>query len=181
MSKSFPAALITAFGQETCQPYFAIKFEFDSGHLRLWTGYGDRTILSETYTGGGHLLDFTGVDEVADLSASSFSISLSGVDPSIISLALQENWQNRKCTVYVGDRSISSVGLLARGYVDKMLMTNGGQSASIQATMESPLVRGERASNWRYTDESHQSRHDGDTFFSFVADIQDLEVKWGRQ
>lgn len=181
MSKSFPAELITAFSQPTCRPYFAVEFLFDGAPLRLWTGLGERTINSNTYIGGGHLLSFSGLEEVADMTATSFQITLSGVNPSIISLALQEPWQNRECTVYVGDMSVASVGVLGRGYIDKMPMQDDATSASISVSVETPLVRGERSSNWRYTDESHKSRYPNDTFFSYVAAIQDVQIPWGRK
>lgn len=181
MSKSFAAELLTAFSQPTCRPYFAVEFLFDSAPLRLWTGLGERVIGGETYIGGGHLLSFSGLEEVADMTATSFQITLSGVNPSIISLALQEPWQNRECTVYVGDMSVASVGVLGRGYIDKMPMQDDATSASISVSVETPLVRGERSSNWRYTDESHKSRYPNDTFFSYVAAIQDVQIPWGRK
>ena len=55
------------------------------------------------------------------------------------------------------------------------------EGATIQLTIESKLLELERAANWRYTDENHQSRYDGDTFFSYVQDIQDVQVAWGRK
>ena len=181
MSKSYPAELVTAFSQKTCRPYFAVEFLFDSAPLRLWTGYGERTVSGETYIGGGHIISFSGLEEVADMSATSFEIVLSGINQSIISLALQEPWQNRQCTVYVGEMSVSSVAVLGRGYIDKMPMEDNAETATIKAVIESPLVRGERSSNWRYTDESHKSRYPNDTFFSYVAAIQDVQIPWGRK
>lgn len=181
MSKSFAAELITAFSQPTTKPYFAVEFLFDSAPLRLWTGLGVRSIGGNDYIGGGHLISFSGLEEVADMTATSFDITLSGVNPSIISLALAEPWQNRLCTVYIGEMSVASVGILGRGYIDKMPMSDDAQSATITATIETPLVRGERSSNWRYTDENHQSRHEGDTFFSYVQAIQDVQIPWGRK
>jgi hypothetical protein len=76
MSRTVPAALLTALAQPEVQPFYAVEMAFDSGTVRLWTGYGDRTINSETYVGAGSLLNIQGLGEVADLSAKAITISL---------------------------------------------------------------------------------------------------------
>ncbi len=96
MSRTVPAALLTALGQPEVQPFYGVEMLFGSGAVRLWTGYGDRTLGSETYVGAGTLLNIQGLAEVADLSAKSITISLSGVAASLVSLALQEPDQRRK-------------------------------------------------------------------------------------
>jgi len=48
-------------------------------------------------------------------------------------------------------------------------------------TVESKLIRLEKASNWRYTEGSHKSRYPSDTFFSYLADLQDRDIVWGRE
>ena len=66
---------------------------FDVGPLYLWTGIGDRTIGSNTYLGTGQMLTLGGMEEVSDLSAKAMSLTLEGVDSSIVSIALQEPYQ----------------------------------------------------------------------------------------
>lgn len=180
MTRGIAAELITALSQPTCKPYFAAEFNFDSAALRVWTGHGDRTIGGNVYTGSGTLITFDGLQEVSDMSATSFEITLSGVDPSIVALALGEPWQGRACTVYFGEKSVASVATLARGYMDKMIMQDDAETATVKLAVETPLVRGERSAGWRYTDESHRSRHPNDSFFSFVTSIQDAQTPWGR-
>jgi hypothetical protein len=67
MSRTVPAALLTALAQPEVQPFYAVELLFDSGAVRLWTGYGDRTINSQTYVAAGTLLNIQGLGEVADL------------------------------------------------------------------------------------------------------------------
>lgn len=181
MTRVIPTDLLAALTQSTCKPFFAVEFLFDSAPLRLWSGHGNRTIGSDVYTGSGTLITFDGLQEASDMSALSFDITLSGIDPAIISLALQEPWQNRHCTVYLGEKSVSSVATLARGYMDKMILEDSAEAATVKLTVETPLVRGERSAGWRYTDESHRSRYPNDSFFSYVTSIQDAQVPWGRQ
>ena len=44
MSRSIPAAILTALGQPEVYPFYAVEMLFDSGAIRLWTGYTDRGI-----------------------------------------------------------------------------------------------------------------------------------------
>lgn len=181
MSRTIPAALLTALGQPNVAPFYAVEFDFDTAPVRFWTGYGDRTIEGNTYLGAGSLMGVGGLDEASDLSAKSATISLSGVPPELISLALQEPYQNRACRILFGVTDVSDVIEVFGGFMDTMNIEDSGDSSVITLTVESKLVQLERAKERRYTHESQQSRHRGDTFFSFVSDLQDKEVVWGRK
>jgi hypothetical protein len=181
MSRTIPAALLTALGQTNVAPFYAVEFDFDTAPVRFWTGYGDRTIEGETYLGAGSLIGVGGLEEVGDLSAKSATISLSGVPPEIVSLALQEPYQNRACRILFGVVDVADVIEVFGGFMDTMNIQDSGDSSIITLTVESKLVQLERAKERRYTHESQQSRYPGDTFFSFVSDLQDKEVVWGRK
>lgn len=107
MSRSIPAELLTALTQGAIEPYYAVELLFDAGAVRLWTGYGDKVIDGETYIGSGALLQISGLEEVADLSAKGASITLSGISSSIMSLALQEPYQGRTGRILFGDRNVA--------------------------------------------------------------------------
>jgi hypothetical protein len=181
MSRTVPAALLTALAQPEVQPFYAVEMAFDSGTVRLWTGYGDRTINSETYTGSGNLLNIEGLGEVADLSAKAITISLGGIAGELVSLALQEPYQRRRCRVYFGAINVADVVEVFTGSLNTMQIEDSGESSTISVTVDSKLVETEKASNLRYTSESQKSRYAGDTFFDYVSAIQDAEIVWGRK
>lgn len=194
MSRTIPAALLTALGQTNVEPYYAVEFLFDdtdgtrfnqAGYagnraLRFFTGYGTRTINGETYTGSGTLLSIGQMEEVSDLGARATSITLSSIPADILSLALQEPYQRRKCRIYFGVLNETPVVELFSGSLNKMTLEDAAESGSISVLVDSKLVELEKASNYRYTSESHKSRHSGDTFFDFVTAIQDADLRWGR-
>jgi hypothetical protein len=180
MSRTLPTGLSSVLGDKELDVYYAVEFNFTSSPIRLWTGHGDKTIYTNTYTGSGDLLSISGLEEVADLSAKSITIGLSAISSSIVSLALQEPYQNRECTVYLGINDLEPLEIFS-GYMNTMNITDEGETSSIQLTVDSKLVRLERASNWRYTNENHQARYPNDTFFSYVTDLQDKQVVWGRE
>lgn len=193
MSRTIDSGLLTALTGNSVEPYYAVELMFDTktitgvdgnpidvGPLRLWTGLGNRTIGGETYIGTGALLNIAAAEEVGDLSAKGMVLTLTGLDSSIISLALQEPYQRRIAKVYLGEQSVTPVVEIFSGFMDTMQISDEPETATIVLTIESKLVELERSRNWRYTDESHKARYSGDSFFSFVQDIQDQQVAWGR-
>jgi len=185
MSRTVPAAFLTALGQGTIEPFYAVDFLFDSpNQLYLWTGLGDKVIGSNTYAGVGELLTISETSESNDLTVSGLTISLSGAKASLVSLALQEPYQNRKCRLLFGLNGQSDVIELFSGRMDKMAIEDGPDSSVITLAVEHKLVALERPVVQRYTDESHKaisSDNSSDTFYSFLADIQDKPVTFGRK
>lgn len=181
MSRTVPAAILTALTQPEVQPFYAVEMLFDSGAVRIWTGYGDRTIDGSTYTGAGTLLDIEGLGEVSDLSAKSITVSLSGVAASLVSLALQEPYQRRKCRVLFGAVDVSEFVEVFSGQLNIMRIEDSGEASTISVLVDSKLVELERSSNRRYTSESQKARFPNDTFFDYVSAIQDAEIVWGRK
>ena len=104
MSRSGITALLSALEGTDVQPFYAVEFELDTAPIRLWTGYGDKVISGDTYTGSGNLLTIDGFEEIADLSAKSITISVSGIPSDLIEDALTEPYQRRPCRVYFGTR-----------------------------------------------------------------------------
>ncbi len=193
MSRTIDSGLLTALTGNSVEPYYAVELMFDTktitgvdgnpidvGPLRLWTGLGNRTIGGETYIGTGALLNIAAAEEVGDLSAKGMVLTLTGLDSSIVSIALQEPYQRRKAKVYLGEQSVTPVVEIFSGFMDTMQISDEPETATVVLTIESKLVELERSRNWRYTDESHKARYSGDSFFSFVQDIQDQQVAWGR-
>lgn len=197
MSRIVPAALVTALGNAQIEPFFAIEMMFDTrtitfngesidvGPLRLWSGMYDKTISvqgsNQTFTGSGGLLTIGGLEETGDLSAKAVTLTLSGVPSSIISLALQEPYQRRVCRIYFGVEGVSDVVEIFTGKMNTMRLLDSDSTATVELSVESKLVELERSSDWRYTDESHKLRYAGDSFFSYVQNIQDAQVLWGRK
>jgi hypothetical protein len=181
MSRSIPAAILSAIGQPEVYPFYAVEMLFDSGAVRLWTGYTDRTIDGQTYLGAGTLLSISGIDEINDLAAKSATISLNGISSEIVSLSLAEPYQRRQCRILWGVTTVSDFVEIFGGYMNTMAIEDSGETSNITLTVESKLIELNRPRVRRYTHESQKSRYPTDTFFSFVADLQDKDIVWGRK
>ena len=169
------------------EPYYAVELQFEGSTLRLWTGLGDRTINSNTYTGTGNLLEISGLEETGDLTAIGTNLTLSGLDSGIITYALTNDYQGRLCRIYWGVLGVNAVVEVFSGFMDRMTIRDEAESASISLSVESRLITLERPNVRRYTDQSHQGvistegySSSNDTFFKWVARLADKQIPWGR-
>lgn len=180
MPRIIPAPLLSALTNKEIQPYYAVELKLDGGDVRLWTGLGEKTIDGDVYTGSGNLLNIDGLDETSDLGARNAVLTLSGVPPQIVSLALQEPYQRRRVKIMFGEQSVPDVVVVFSGFANTLDVSDTADSSSIKMTVESRLVELEKARVRRYTQADHASRHPNDTFFSYVAGLQDQQVSWSR-
>lgn len=181
MSRTLPAGMAAALAQSSVTLFYAIEMLFDAAAIRLWTGYGDKTIGGAVYTGAGTLLNIDGIAEVADLNATGITITLSAISSGVISLALQENYQGRVAKVYFGVEGVSGVVEVFSGFMDVMTIQHSGDKLNVTLSIESKLVTLQKPNIRRYTSANHKLRNPGDTFFDYVTKLQDKEVVWGRK
>ena len=181
MARTIPSGLLAALTGATIQPYYAVEMLFDTAPVRFWSGLGDRVIEGNTYLGAGSLMNISDLEEVGDLSAKSATITLSGIPSELVSLALVEPYQRRLCRILLGEVSASEAIEMFSGKMNTMTIEDAPESAIISLTIESRLIELGRAKPRRYNHESHIARYPGDNFFSYVADLQDRQVSWGRK
>ena len=183
MSRNLTTAVQNQLAASELQPFFAIKLAFDGGDVKLWTGYGDITVASETYTGGGELLSISPIEETVEIAAKGVNFALNGIDSSLVSVALTENYSGRSAKVYLGVISsgavVSDPYLVFDGRMDVMTIEDAGDTASISLSAESRLIDLERSRVRRYTNSDQQNQFPEDTCLRFVADLQDKEIAWG--
>lgn len=192
-------------------PFYAVNLFFDEGTVRLWTGSGDLSIAGITYTGVGTLLGISSVEETADLSARGVELTLSGIPSSLLSLALSSTYQGRECDLLFGlfvtdellkeDSTFLSPNYLLQedgskiqlelvfgslinvftGYMDKMDITESGETSVISLKVENKLITLERPRDARYNSAFQKSIYSGDLGLDYVEDLQDKKIPWGRK
>ena len=183
MARSLPAALATEFGKDQLELFYAVELAFSSGTLRFWTGYGELTASGEDWTGTGLVMQISSSQENTDLSANGLSLTFSGLDTTVVSFVLGENYRGRIAKVYVG-ALVSNVPTdlyqIWSGRMDTMTIVEDGQTATVQITIENILIDLERPRLRLYTDEEQKARFPGDESLSKVAGLQDAQIIWGR-
>ncbi len=181
MTRDISTTLLTALNADTVSVYYAVELFFDSGTVRLWTGIGNKSISGNVYTGTGSLLSISAIEETSDLGAKNATIMLSGIDSAIVSIALTEPYQGRNCKIYLGVDGITDVVTLFSGIMDVMTIEDSGETSTIVLTVESKIISLDRVVPLRYTEEVQQAKWPSDTFFSYVAKLQDKPIYWGRE
>ena len=63
------ASIINRLGASEQNIFFALKAEFDSDDILIWTGTDDLIINSETYIGAGSLLTISSMEETTELAS----------------------------------------------------------------------------------------------------------------
>ena len=187
MTRSSTTAFNNAVAAATVDPFFAAKLEFENGTTNLWTGVGNISFEagsgSETFNGAGDLAQISAVEESADIASSGITFTLSGLNSSLISLVLSENYQGRNATLYLGMISSGSVVanpyILFRGFMDTMNINDSGETAIIEVKAENRLVALQKAKIRRYTNEDQKLIDSTDKGFSFINDLQDKTITWG--
>lgn len=198
--------LDTRVEEKVITPFIAVDLEFDSGDVYLWNGVGQLNANGNTYLGAGNLLGFSQVEETSEIAARGMSLQLSGLNSSILSLALNEPYQNRPCNVWFGLIAVPSYLLtesyegidyessenvllfdiddiytieLFSGIIDTMTISEDGTQTTVALNVESKMIDLERPRVSRYTSEDQKLRFPNDRGLEFVTDIQDKEILWG--
>ena len=79
-----------------------------------------------------------------------------------------------------GTNEVAGVVTLFKGRITTLTVNDNPAGATISIDAESRLIDLERPSNLRYTKESQNFLHSGDTGFNRIASIQDKEIIWGK-
>tara|TARA_R100001460_G_scaffold26422_1_gene53418 strand:+ start:11 stop:664 length:654 start_codon:yes stop_codon:yes gene_type:complete len=179
------SAITNRLGADHQEIFFAIKAEFDTDDIRVWTGTDDLTISSETYTGAGSLLSIGGIEDGRDLKSSGLTVGISGMDSTVLNYALTENYQNRFITLFMGylmggSNEVAGTIVLFKGRMTTLTINDDPNGSNITIDAENRLIDLDRPCNLRYTKESQEFLFTGDIGLDRVNQIQDKEIVWGR-
>ena len=185
------------FSSDAVELFFAVNFQMDDETVGFWTGYGDITIDSITYTGAGEMLSFSEISEDNQISANGVTVILAGLDNTSKDLALDQEYQYRKAEILIGSLnnypSVQSYKLFV-GYIDKIAIDDGVETSTVSVYLENRLIDLNRPRVLHYTNEEQKhfspSRTNPvgspltgavivtDAGLSEVGGIQDQQIVW---
>jgi len=188
MTKSLGTGQSAKFDDDVLFPTFLMDFIFDSpNELYLWTGFGDMIYNSRTYYGVGNVIQISDIVESAEIAAKGVTLTLDGVSTDITAIALQEPYQGRICTIRMalmdGPDEHPANGTATEvfsGYMDTMAISENGNTATVEMTLENKLVDLERPRVSRFTHAYQQSVYPDDMGLVFVNEMQDKVTLWGK-
>lgn len=207
MTRELSSDILAAIESDTLSPFVAVQMNLDTYTLRLWSGYGTKSINGSDFVGVGTLLGVSAIEETAELYAAGASVSLSGVPSDMLSIALNQSYQGRRAYIYLGVISTSSSWILSEGewrdggvwldteywnetgvlasqmfsgYLDQMTIDEQADTATIAVTIESKLIDLERVRTYNYTSATQKAIYPADLGFDFVESLQGKTYNWGR-
>jgi len=179
------SSIVNRLGADEQALFFAVKAEFDTDDILVWSGIDDLVIGSDTYTGAGTLLSVSNSEDNLELTSNGLVVALSGMDTTVVNYALTENYQNRPITIFMGyvmggTSEVAGTLTLFKGRMTSLVVNDTPQGSTVTIDAENRLVDLDRPSNFRYTKESQNFLHSGDTGFNRVASLQDKQINWGK-
>jgi hypothetical protein len=156
------------------------------GEVFIATGAGSGTGAAiVNWLGVGDLGSISKVEEGTDVSPYAITLTLSGLDATMSSAALTQDYFMRPVTVYLGlldtdDALLEDPTQIWSGFMDQMNLSVGADGGdAIQLIAESELSRFDKSKNLMYTNAAQQARYSGDLFFSHIHKVEGAKIKWG--
>lgn len=140
---------------------------------------------SRTYLSNGHLRGISGVSETNKPTKNTLSLSLSAVDQTYVSIALNENIINDNVYIYRGfldtnNALISDPFLLFYGTIDEYKIGDNTTTANLVLSVTSHWGNFSKVSGRVTTDNSQQRFFSGDKGMEFAA-LTVRDIRWGRE
>lgn len=168
-------------------PFFLFKARLaDLSYVRYWSGYGDLSWDSQTWTGAGHLIGIGAIDESADVKAQSATVQVNGLNPATVAQFLAALAPGRQGSLWLGFLNSSGAViddpiLLFRGQLDGAGLKKGLNDVVATLTYQHRLADLERPRLWMWTDADQKKLYPGDRGLEHIAKLQDAEIPWGNE
>lgn len=181
MTRSLTTGFSTAIQQPHVNIFPLVDLMFASGanylcgldHAVTWNG--------NTYAAALGLLGIDEIQETAD-SAAGLRLTISGVKPAALALALTERVQGRSIVLRMA--AVDAAGALQvdancwSGLMDTMSIDDSGGNAVITITAEHVMSTWDRPRTTRYTDAAQQALYPGDLGLQYVAQLEEATIVW---
>lgn len=184
MSREISSLTLATGKAAIARPVILAQLDFQSGTVRATSAPFDVTAEGNVYTGVGNLGAISSVPEGAELQSYAVELTLSGIPPQLVSLALADQYQGREAKLYLAlldeqHRFTGTPLLIFRGQMDT-LDIELGKTATLTLTVQSRLADWERPRLRRYTHEDQRARYPDDKGFEFVGQMVEKSLYWGR-
>lgn len=185
MSRNITANMIAELAKSGVHPVLFCEIDFLSGPQYMWSGIGPITWNSINWLGVGSLAKIEPMVEDTQVQAQGCRLSLSGIPSTFISQALTECRQGAAVKIWFGFQDAAGAVIASpfqafAGRLDVPSVAEGGDTSTIEITVESRLVDLQRPRERRYTSQDQQIDFAGDLGFDFVPAVQQWNGVWGK-
>ena len=193
MRPDVTAPIIAAAASSTIRTAHLFKAVFtnsESGvdetyYLTDW--HRDVVAFSQTWQGLGQLLGFSGLGEDTDLQINRVSVSLSGIDPGLLSAVLQYRFIDRQLEIYrvffdAAGVLIDNPVKIFDGRMDEPVIAEdpSAQTVTVSLSAANLFVNFTSRAGRHTNNEEQQAFFLGDRGFEFVGKL-DKDLTWGSK
>lgn len=184
MPRNLTSQMLAALALPILRPAIFCEITFLSGPIYLWTGYGDILWNSIVWRGVGALGTVSVVEEGANVQARGIVLTLSGIDPTVLSNVLDEACQELPVILWMAlfDGSfamIPSPVIIWSGQADQPTVEVSSVTATVSFTCESRLLEMNVSVERRRTNDDQQLVALGDVGLQWVVSVQEQQITWG--
>ena len=177
--------MLTALAADVLRPILIMQADTSAGAVRAWTGVGDLTWDSQTWSGLGEFLQVGSLEETIESVGAGTSIRLSGIPAAYVSMVLSTHTTNRDLKIWFG--AVDDAGAVITNPIgpfkykmDGSELEEGADTSAIVLQAENALSRLKVPNERRYTHEDQKIDYPGDLGFEYVAGLQEKQVTWGK-
>lgn len=182
---ALPDNIKAVVGSASAGCAFLIKLDFRSQTKRVWTGFGRlRTLDGNLWDGLGELVSIDGLAGPLSGAAPAGKLTVSGVSPDIVPVALseQDEYERRPVAIFFqafSDRALvgNPLPLLLR-IMTTVEINRTGDTRAISVNHESPYVGRNNPANGWYSDRDQQARYPGDLFCERTPFLLYKQERW---
>lgn len=186
MPRNLTTAMKTALQASIQYPALFVQATFVSETIYMWTGSGSVTWNSQTWTGLGSVLGVSTPEDSATVEAKGITLSVSGIDPTLLPEAMTDFGLGLPVFVYLGlytglgGTLIDGPVIAWAGRMDKPTFNFSGTEAMLEINCENRLLDMNIGVDRRYTNQDCQMEFPGDLGFQFVDGLQQKNLFWGE-
>ena len=185
MPRPMTSEYLAAIQSGMLRPALFVEANFTSGPIYVWSGLGLITWGGHEWVGIGSLGSVSTVEESSTVEAKGVTLTLSGIDATLLEGILDEFQVGLPVLVTLGLFNeagvlIADPVLAFAGQMDQPTLEVNGTAATISINCENRLFEMNVAVDRRYTNEDQQRDYPGDRGFEFVSSIQEAQIYWGR-
>ncbi|HEV2324565.1 MAG TPA: hypothetical protein VGS10_11500 [Terracidiphilus sp.] len=180
--RNLPTPMIAQITSNEVMPVVLADLAFKSGTVYVWSGLGSVVCNGHTYVGVGSLGQVGDIKEGVQVKADGTSVSLSGIDPTILNDCLDDIQLGAPATLWLGILSngvITATYPMYVGTVDKPSLPISPDTLTISLAIENKMLNLQRPTMRRYTSSDQNYYFPSDTGFHWVEIDNDLALIWG--
>jgi hypothetical protein len=165
---------------------FFAELHFVDSIEYVWTGVGTIDWNGQTWLGMGALASVSPIIEDSQLTSQGISLSLSGIDSTLLSEALTQIRQGMPVRIWLAffysDGTIVPEPIMCfAGRMDQPTIDESGETSTITIAVENRMADLQRRLVRRFTDQDQRMDWPRDNGFAFVAQLMDWNSSWGVQ